>query len=277
VTRKKIVLARIVLRIVKYVVTLVFLAPFYVAFAYSMKNPEEVTFTGLAFPTKFRLSNFTIAIEMTNFFQALANTVIVTAIGTVLLTVVSSMAGYSLARRKGKYYIIFYGMLVATLLIPFQTYMLPLYIMLKNMQLTNTLLGFTLAKIGAQVGFTIIIITGFVKTIPRDLEEATFIDGGGVLRTFWSIIFPLMQPIIFTSIVISALSIWNEFTIAVIILQKKAVAILPLLQYHFFGQYRVELNLAFALFLLSMIPIIALYLFLQKYIISGITMGAVKG
>ena len=260
----------------KYVVALVFLAPFYVSLAYSVKTPEEVTFTGLAFPLKFHLENFKIAIEMTNFFQALLNTVVVTALGTLTLTFVSSIAGYSLARRKGRYYYIFYSLLVATLLIPFQTYMLPLYVMLRSMQLSNDLFGFLLAKVGAQVGFSIIITTGFVKTIPKDIEEATFMDGGGIWRTFWSVVFPLMRPIVFTSIVINALSIWNEFTIAVITLQKKAVAILPLLQYHFFGQYRVELNLAFALFLLSMIPIVALYLVLQKYIVSGITLGAVK-
>jgi raffinose/stachyose/melibiose transport system permease protein len=268
---------RLLKTLFKLLIALIFLAPFYVSFAYSVKTPEEVTFTGLAFPLKFHLENFRIAIEMTNFFQALINTVIVTVVGTLLLTLVSSLAGYSLARRKGRYYFVFYALLVVTLLIPFQTYMLPLYVMLKYMSLTNTLAGFLLAKIGAQVGFSIIITTGFVKTIPRDIEEATFMDGGGISRTFWSVVFPLMQPIVFTSIVINALSIWNEFTIAVITLQKKAVAILPLLQYHFFGQYRVELNLAFALFLLSMVPIIALYLILQKYIISGITLGAVKG
>jgi raffinose/stachyose/melibiose transport system permease protein len=273
----KLSLSGILFRFTKYGIAFLFLAPFYVSFAYSMKTPVEITFTGLAFPTKFHLINFVQAIEMTNFYQALYNTVLETIIGTIVLTIISSMAAYAIARQRSIFYKLFYALLVATLLLPFQAYMFPLYVILQKFSLVNTLTGFILVKIGTQVGFSVIIITGFVKSVPFEIEQAALIDGAGIYKTFLTVVLPLIRPIMLTAIVINALSMWNEFTIAVIILQKKAVAILPLLQYHFFGQYRVELNLAFALFSLSMIPILALYLILQKYIISGITIGAVKG
>ena len=116
-----------------------------------------------------------------------------------------------------------------------------------------------------------------MKSIPRELEEAASIDGAGVYGIFWKIVFPLMKPIIFTSVVLNALNVWNDFQMSLTLLQKKEVRTIPLTQYFFFGENNIELGLAFALFLLSMIPILILYLCLQKYIISGITSGAVKG
>ena len=115
------------------------------------------------------------------------------------------------------------------------------------------------------------------KSIPRELEEAAAIDGAGLYSVFFRIVFPLMKPIILTSVVLNTLNVWNDFQMSLTLLQKKAVRNVPLTQYFFFGENSIELGLAFALFILSMIPILILYLSLQKYIIGGITSGAVKG
>ena len=163
------------------------------------------------------------------------------------------------------------------MIIPFQSIMTPLYIDMTKWRLLNTLYGFIMAKIGFQIAFPVLLVSGFVKGIPRELEEAAAIDGAGIYSIFFRIVFPLMKPIILTSVVLNTLNVWNDFQMARPLLQKKTVRNVPLTQYFFFGENSIELGLAFALFILSMIPILILYLTLQKYIIGGITSGAVKG
>jgi len=262
---------------VRCLFALVFIAPFYVSFTYAVKTKQEIAFSGLAFPTSIHFENFVRGIKMSNFFLALKNSLITTISGTLVLTVVCSMAAYIISREKNKIYHVAYLLFLLTVLIPFQSMMFPLYLTFKEWSLVNTLIGFTLAKIGGQVGFCILIMTGFMKTIPYEIEEAAYIDGAGRYGIFWKIVFPIMKPIVITSVVINSLSIWNDFSVAMVLLQKKQVAIIPLMTYYFFGENVVELNIAFAVFALSMIPILLLYIVAQKYIISGIMVGAVKG
>jgi raffinose/stachyose/melibiose transport system permease protein len=214
---------------------------------------------------------------MSNFFLALQNSAIATIISVFILTIVCSMAAYIIARKNNKFYNAIYYIFIAAMIIPFQSIMTPLYMDLKAYGLIDSLYGFILAKIGFQIAFTILIVTGFVKGIPIELEEAAAIDGASQYRVFWNVVFPLMKPIIFTSVVLNALNVWNDFQISVVILQKVSVRTISLTQFYFFGENSIELGLAFAVFVLSMIPILILYLALQKYIISGITAGAIKG
>lgn len=263
--------------LLKFLVVALMLSPFYLAFCYAFKPKEEITTSGLSFPTHLYLDNFKNAFERTNFLVPLSNTLLVTVLSTAVLTVACSMAAYAIARRKSRIYQVFGALLMLTILVPFHAYMLPLYMRLQSWGLINTLTGFSIAKIGAQVGFSVIIIKGFVKTIPIEIEEATYIDGGGVFRNFFSVVLPLMKPIIMTSVIINALDVWNEYVIGVVVLQKPDKYILSLLQYTFFGQYFVNLGQAFAIFTISMIPILVLYFIFQRFIISGVVMGGVKG
>ena len=188
-----------------------------------------------------------------------------------------TMSAYIIARKNNRFYNTIYYIFVGAMIIPFQSIMTPLYVDMNHWGMLNTLSGFILAKIGFQIAFTVLLVSGFVKNIPRDLEEAAAIDGAGIYGIFFRIVFPLMKPIILTSVVLNTLNVWNDFQMSLTLLQRKEVRNVPLTQYFFFGENSVELGLAFALFLLSMIPILVLYLALQKYIIGGITSGAVKG
>lgn len=280
-TRKK-HLSSVLQNIFKLLVLFLFMSPFYVAMNYALKTKQEIAQTGLAWPKEFHFENFTEAIRQTYvagmpFFKVLMNTVIATLVGTAVIVFISAMAAYSIARRKGKIYSLCYTLMVVTLLVPIQAYMFPLYDELRGMGLLNTNLGFILAKIGAQVGYSVIITTGFVKNISVEIEEAALIDGASISKMFVRIVMPLLKPIFMTSIVINALSIWNDFGLAFIVLTKPANYVLPLLQFTFITSNTSMLNLAFALFLLTMLPILILYLFLQKYIVSGIMLGSVKG
>lgn len=260
------------------IVTLVFMAPFYISVVYSVKSPRETALTGLAFPTRLHFENYIRAIQVSNFFNAAKNSLFVTAAAVVILLVVCSMASYVIARNsKSRFYNSVYYVFLAALLLPFQVVMLPFYTNLRQLGLLNSLTGLIVGVTGFQIAYNIFIYTGFIKTVPVQMEEAAYIDGAGPFRTFWQIIFPLLKPINSTALILNALTVWNEFTVSLVVVQKSGVRTLPLTQFYFFGEHSVELNMAFAAFTLSMLPIIILYLVMQKYIIGGIMAGAVKG
>ena len=263
--------------IVKLAITLLVISPFYIALIYSVKSKQEMVTDRLAFPKTIHWDNFTRAIETSNFGLALKNSLVTTVLAVIFITLICTMASYIIARKNNRFYNLIYYLFVGAMIIPFQSIMTPLYIDMTRWKLLNTLHGFIFAKIGFQIAFTVLLVSGFVKSIPKELEEAASIDGAGIYSVFFQIVFPLMKPIVLTSIVLNALNVWNDFQMSLTLLQQKQVRNIPLTQYFFFGENSIELGLAFALFILSVIPILALYLMLQKYIIGGITQGAVKG
>lgn len=263
--------------IIKILLALIVISPFYIAIVYSVKSKPELVFDRLAFPKQIHWDNFTRAIETSNFGLALKNSVITTVVAVIVITIICTMAAYMITRKNNRFYNLIYYTFIGAMIIPFQSVMTPLYVKMVEWGILNTLTGFTLVKISFQIAFTVILVSGFVKNIPKELEEAAAIDGAGVYRVFWRIVFPLLKPVVVTSIILNTLNVWNDFQMSLTFLQKKEVRTIPLTQYFFFGENSVELGLAFALFILSMIPILILYLSMQKYIISGITSGAVKG
>lgn len=253
--------------------------PFYLALCYAVKSKMQIASTGLAFPTGVHWENFEKAIQRSNFAQTSLNTLLCTTVGTIILLAICSMAAYVVGRRRCWLFKLFNGMLVLTILVPFHAYMFPLYVSMREWGIVKSmpLVAFLLAKVGAQVGFSTVVMTGFVKFVPLEIEEAARIDGCSEFGTFLHVVVPLMQPILMTSVVINALSIWNEYAMGVVFLPRKEYMTLPMMQFNFFGEHTSDLGQAFALFSLSMLPILALYLLLQRYVISGIALGAVKG
>lgn len=253
------------------------LAPFYISIVYSFKTKREIALTGVEFPRIFHLDNYAEAVRVSNFLNAFKNSLIVTVCMVIVVIVVCSMAAYVISRVNSRFFKTIYYIFLAAIMMPFQVIMLPLYINLYDLGLMNTLFGMILTMSGISIPYTVFIYTGFIKTVPRSMEEAAYVDGAGKFRAYWQIVFPLLKPINFTALIINALSSWNNFMLPLIIAQKEEVRTLPLSQFFFFGQHSSEINLAFAAFTLSMIPIIILYLIMQKYIVAGITSGAVKG
>lgn len=270
-------LARIAGRSAITLAALLFAAPFYISVVYSLKTPAETARSPLGWPKILHFENYARAIEVSNFFRAFTNSSIVTFFCVILLVMVCSTAAWPLARRRERVYQFIYYIFVAAIILPFQVVMFPLYSQFSRLGLLNTLPGLILAISGFQLGFNIFLFTGFIKTVPREIEEAALIDGCNKLKTFGLVVFPLLKPISLTVTVLSALAAWNDFTISLIVVQKDAVRTLPLTQYYFFGQYSIEINMAFAALTLGMIPIILFYLLLQRYIEAGVTAGAVKG
>lgn len=268
-----------ILTVVMWAVTGLFTAPFYILIVYAFK-PREATMlkSPLALPDRLYLDNFVEAIEKSDFFQAFKNSLVSTVAGVVILVLICSMAAYVIIRQnKNRFYGAWQYIFLAAIMLPFQTVMFPLYKNLVNLGLLNTLLGYIIVSAGFQMSFNIFLYCGFIKTVPVELEEAAKIDGCSVFSTFWRIVFPLLKPVNMTVIVLSALGIWNDYQIAVVVVMKDAVRTLPVAQQSFIGQQISYLNLASAACLLSIIPMFILYLFLQKFIVKGVVAGAVKG
>lgn len=252
--------------------------PFYVAIIYSFRLPGEISVNRLAWPVNPTLQNYSnVVFNNQGFLTGYKNSIITTLPTVFVLMAITSMSAWVLARFNTKFYLFMYALLTLGLLIPFQCFELPLYLNWYNMGLVSTNIGFILARAGLQISISLVAVTGFIKSVPRELEEASSIDGCNRFQTFWKVVFPLMTPINVTQIVLNTLFIWNDYTTAIILLRDKASFTLTLAQIVYFNENTAMLNEAFAFFVLAMLPILILYLSLQKYIVSGITAGAVKG
>ncbi len=268
-----------VLRILLVSILLILvILPFYVAILYAFKPVNEISVNRLAFTSNPTWENFrSVIFDNKSFLTGYKNSLINTIPTVILLMACTSMAAWVLARNSTKTYNFIYLVLSLGLLIPFQCYELPLFINWRNWNLDSTNIGFIIARAGLQISISMVAVTGFVKTVPRELEQAAGIDGCNRFQTFWKVVFPLMTPINVTQLVLNTLFIWNDYSTSVILLRDVDSYTLTLAQIRYFNGKTTELNPAFAFFIMSMIPILILYLACQKYIISGITAGAVKG
>ncbi len=257
---------------------LVTLIPFYISVIYSIKYKNEITINHLAWPKNPTVDNYIrVVTENEQFLVGFKNSILTTIPTIFLLMLVCSMAAWILARNNNRFYSYMYTIMTMGTLIPFQCIMLPLYLNMFKAGLVSTNLGFIIARSGLQVSISILVITSFVKTVPKELEQAAQIDGCGKFQTFWQIVFPLLKPINATQLVLNTVYVWNDYNTAVVLLRDKASRTLPLAQIIYFNENTAELNLAFAFFIMAMLPILILYFSLQKYVVSGVMAGAVKG
>lgn len=252
------------------------LAPFYVAVCYAFKSKIDFARTKLAPPTSLYLGNFVDALHVRNFFDSVRNSALVAVCMVIIIVFFCSAGAYIIARKNNRPYNAVFYVFQLVILIPFQTVMFPLYKELSNIGALNTLWGLCLAQAGVNVGYYVFLYTGFIKGVPISLEEAARIDGCNRYQTFLHIVFPLLKPITMTVIVLSFLASWNDFIISMIICQKLERRTLPLMQFYFFGEYSANVSVAFAASLLAMMPAVIIYFCAQKYIVAGMTAGAVK-
>lgn len=275
---KKERLLEVMLTLLTVLLAMYYLFPFFLAIITAMKTPLQSAENVLSLPNPIQWDNFKEAIRISKLTRALGNSLITTTFSVFFITILAAMGGYVIARNSGRrLFRISEKIYLAALMVPFQVIMVPIYKMYKTVHLMNTLHGVILILVGTSIPYATFLYIGFIKSVPKELEEAAQIDGCGPIRAFFSIVFPLLKPI--TSVVASlhVLWMWNEFNISLIILQKDAVRTVPIQQYFFFGQYSSNFNLGFAAAVISMIPIVMFFIFAQRYLVQGISSGAVKG
>ena len=256
------------------------LFPLYMAIVIAFKNPTEMTndIAGiLSLPQRFSLSNFAEAMRVTDFWRSLGNSLFITGTVILLSVVVHSLAGYAIGRNMGhsKFYNLAYLYIVSGMFVPFAILMMPLVKQTAQLGIANRA-GVILLYIVFYMPMNLLLYSGYLKNIPMALEEAARVDGASTWRTYWYIIFPLMKPMHATVAVLTALGTWNDVMTPLVIMSGSGNKTLPLAQLTFQNQFGTNYNLAFASYLLALLPILVFYLICQKQILNGVVNGAVK-
>lgn len=261
---------------------LLFLSPIYLMLVNAFKNRAELYENALALPTSFSFQYYKEAMEKMNFFTAFGNSLYVTVVSVILVIVLASMTAWMLVRTDNKLSKVIFMTLVATMLIPFQTLMMPLMQVMDwirtqlHIPMLNTHKGLIYMNVGFASGMAVFLYHGFIKSIPIDLEEAATIDGCSKFGVFWRIVFPMLKNITITVAILNMIALWNDYLLPSLTLADKGLRTIPLSTFYFFGEFTIVWNQAMAGLTLTIIPIVLFYIFAQKYIIKGIAAGAVK-
>lgn len=259
------------------VCSLTVLVPLYLAVAVALKTPEQLASgTGFEWPNPIRWQNFADAWQRTAFPQALLNTAIITVGAVVFTLLTSSFVAYALARNSHRPFfkgVFFY--LLAALFIPFPIIMLPLVKQTSLLGLDNQV-GMIILYTIYGLSLNVFIYTAYIRSIPIELEEAARMDGASTWGVFWKIIFPLLTPMNATVGILTCVWAWNDFIMPLVVLTDPGARTLPLAQYVFQGQYNTDYTTAFASYLMAMAPLLVVYIFSQRWVISGVTRGSIK-
>lgn len=254
--------------------------PLYMAVIIAFKKPSEMTndiMGALSFPSSWSFDNFAEAMRVTDFWNSLGNSLLITALTVIIAILVHSLAGYAIGRNMGnsKFYKFAYLYIVSGMFVPFAILMMPLVKQTSQMGIGNRA-GVIILYVVFYMPMNLLLYSGYLKNIPLALEEAARVDGAGTWKTYWSIIFPVMKPMHATVAVLTALGTWNDVMTPLVIMSDTGKNTLPLAQLNFQTQFGTNYNLAFASYLLALIPILLFYLFCQKQILNGVVNGAVK-
>jgi len=267
---------RVIKNILLFVLLLIFLIPFIIIIFNTFKTTQQFIDNPVSLPTQFNFDNYLNAINEMNFVVGSLNSFIITIAGVFVVVLFSSMTAYLFARYKWRINKILFFIMIASMTIPFQVVMIPLVTIYGSLGFLDSRQALLFMYMGFGTPFAIFTFHGFIKGIPVALEEAAAIDGCSKLRTFFQIILPLLKPALSTVIVLDVLWMWNDYLLPSLILQSPELRTLPLSTYNFFSSYSVDFTPLMAGLVMTIIPVLILYLFLQKYIVEGISQGAVK-
>jgi raffinose/stachyose/melibiose transport system permease protein len=256
-------------------VGLLFLFPIYVLVILSLKAPGDQS-AKLAPPLQPTLQNFSDAWQQGGLGGALMNSFIVTVVTVAFTVVLAAAAAYPLSRLGARWSRFTYLGFLAGLLLPAQLALLPLYQTIRDLGLLGTLAGVIIVNVGGGMPFSIFLYAGFMRALPAEYEEAAAVDGAHAFRTFWAVVFPLVQPITGTVIILTAVATWNDFLTPLLYLSGSDQQTITVAVYGFVGQYGAQWNLIFAGIIISILPILIAYFFMQKYIVQGFA-GGLKG
>lgn len=277
-TKKKVV--GIVGFIVIAALFVLYMVPFFVVILNSFKQKRDIITNPLSFIAEkgYTLENYVKAFEKMNFLKAFGNSLFVTCLSTLLVVILASMTAYYFSRANNLFSKIFFALMVAAMIIPFQAIMIPLVsIYGADLNLLNHKLTLVFMHTGFAMSMSVFIYQGFIKSgIPASLEEAAYLDGCTKVQTFFKVVFPLLKPTTATLVILNVLAFWNDYLLPSLVLGKKELYTLPLSTYVFYGTYSANYGVIMAALVLTVAPIVILYLFLQRQIIDGVVAGAVK-
>ncbi|MFJ4166907.1 carbohydrate ABC transporter permease [Microbacterium sp. NPDC089698] len=269
--------------VVKYMLLTLFAVPWvgvplWLLVVNSFKTVGEASQLTLALPTKWAIAeNYTAVFVAGNYLTGLKNSLLVAIPTIIVVLFLGSLAAWAYARSKSKVTQVFFYITALSILLP--PAIIPTIYVLSTLHLDGSVWGYALMQMGTRIGGVIFLTTGFVRGLPTDLEEAAAIDGASRMRTYFSVMLPLLRPILFVGAVLLVISVWNDFFFGLLLLRGGDNATLPLTMYSFAssGEHGLNWNLVFAHVVMTSLPLVVAYLFAQRQVLAGLTEGSLKG
>ncbi|WP_054954825.1 carbohydrate ABC transporter permease [Paenibacillus dakarensis] len=255
---------------------ILYIFPFLLILINSFKTRLEVVANPLSLPKSLDFSNYINAFQTMNYGRTVMNSLFITVLSVLVILIFASMLGYFLVRWDWKMNKIIFMLIVASMIIPFQSVMIPFVTIYGNLNLLNSQGMLIYFYLGFGISMATFMYHGFIKNVPVDLEEAAIIDGAGKNRVFFKVVLPILKPITATIAILDVLWIWNDFLLPSLVLVDDNVRTLPLSTFYFFGKYTSNYSVAMAALVLVLLPILFFYFIMQKRIIAGVVEGAVK-
>ena len=266
----------VVRSVVVLIIALICAVPLWYILINTFKTIPDMATNPLGLPNQWTLRNYTRAFATVPIVRSLINTLIVTFFGVLFQVLIGALAAYGMILRKSIFTSVIGVILMIAFVIPTQSTLIPLYRMESSVGLVNTLLGLIVMYLGGAV-FCYFLIVGYMQSLPFEVIEAARIDGAGPLRIFWSIVLPLIRPILTTVVVFQTMSTWNDFMTANVFISSSNLRTIVLQVYNAVGQFTTDWPSFMTITVLALIPVFIFFIFCQKWIVSGLVAGAVKG
>ena len=266
----------VVRSVVVLIIALICAVPLWYILINTFKTVPDMATNPLGLPKQWTLRNYTRAFATVPIVRSLINTLIVTFFGVLFQVLIGALAAYGMILRKSIFTSVIGVILMIAFVIPTQSTLIPLYRMESSVGLVNTLLGLIVMYLGGAV-FCYFLIVGYMQSLPFEVIEAARIDGAGPLRIFWSIVLPLIRPILTTVVVFQTMSTWNDFMTANVFISSSNLRTIVLQVYNAVGQFTTDWPSFMTITVLALIPVFIFFIFCQKWIVSGLVAGAVKG
>jgi raffinose/stachyose/melibiose transport system permease protein len=260
---------------VVYLLSFLVIVPVLIMILGSFKASGEALRFDLSLPKKFMFSNYLFVLDHGGILRAFANSLVITVLATTFTISSTALCAFYIARANNKMSSFLGNVFSIGLVAPFQ--IITTFALLKILNLIGSYAGIILVYCAVQTPWSMYMFIQFVKSIPRDMDEAAYIDGAKPGVMFFKIILPLLKPVTATTTVMVVINVWNDFMLPLYFLDSSKKWTMPLTVYNFFGQYFSDWNYVFADLVLTALPVALLYLYFQRYVIAGITAGAVKG
>ena len=268
---------RFVVELIGIVLGIIYVSPVLIVFINSLKPMKSILKEPFALPKELYLDNIKYVWEIMDYLNLLKNTVLISAAVVIVSILFSSMAGWMLARDGSRRSKVITVLFLSSMLVPFQSFMIPLAKLASAIHITDTRWGYVWVICTLYAPMGVFIYQGFVKNVPLDLEDAARIDGASTLRVFFNVTFPLMKPITASLATLYSIWVWNEYLTALLMLKSESKKTITVAINSFFSIYYSRWDYAITSVAFSVIPITIVFLFMQKYVIEGVTAGAVKG
>ena len=265
-------------QIIMTIVVALFALPIFMIFNYSFKTKKELYLSSpFQLAESLNFYNYLAAYKRLDLSTTFVNTLFYTAVSVIILALLCGVTAWAIARCKHRFFKFAYVYFLVGILIPYQALFLPIYTIGYKLNLTNTRYGIIFMYVATGISFGVFLMNSFMSTVPLELEESARIDGCSVVRTYFSVVMPLLRPAMATLIIMQAFQIWNDYLMASLYVSSNKLKTLTVAIHSLFSAQSSDYNTAFAAIVISVLPIATLFLSLQKQFIKGMTVGAVKG